>query len=191
MTIRYRTYVVYAAMLVGLAVAFVAVSHARAGEGCCASKAAAPTRTGNQPEYGAVHRRNDPAFRPPHDGQLSKTMWHQFEVVYGPQETQVYLYDVFRAPVSARGVQGEVVMRVRSNGTQFRYPLQYVAVERGQDYLVARVDLTRVQDGDMDVHYELAGLPHREAPTASFSQVFSMMRAAYVLSRIYDSDERE
>jgi hypothetical protein len=104
--------------------------------------------------------------------------WHQTEVVYGPQETRVYLYDLYRSPVSARGVQGQVIMRVRSNGTQFRYPLQHVPVERGQDFLVARVDLTRVQDGDMDVYYELAGLPNREAPTVKFAQVYSMTRPA-------------
>lgn len=105
--------------------------------------------------------------------------WQQIEVVYGPQETRVYLYDIYRSPVSTRGVQGQAIMRVRSNATEFRYPLQYVPVERGQDYLVAHVDLTRVQNGDMDVHYELAGLPNREVHTASFSQVFSMMQPVY------------
>ena len=70
-------------------------------------------------------------------------------------------------------------MRVRSNGNQFQYPLQHVPVESGQDYLVARVDLTHVENGDMDVHYELEGLPNREAPGATFSQVFSMMRPGY------------
>jgi hypothetical protein len=174
MTIRYRTYAAYAATLIGLAVAFAAVSHTRAGESCCGSKAATSTRNSRQPDYGPVQQRNDPAFRPPHGGQLSKTLWHQFEVIYGPQETRLYLYDVYRGAVSTRDVQGQVVMRVRSNGGRFQYPLRYVPVESGQDYLVATVDLTHVEDGDMDVHYELAGLANREAPTAEFSQVFSM-----------------
>ena len=174
MIIRYKTYLAYAAVLVGLSVAFTAVSQAKAGD-CCGSKTATSSQTGNRSGYQAVQRRNDPPFRPPHGGQLSKTLWNKYEVFYGPQETRIYLYDIFGDPLSARGVQGHVVMHVRSNNTQFQYPLQYAPVEHGQDYLVVRVDLMRVYDGDMDVHYELAGLANRDAPTASFSQVFSML----------------
>ncbi len=147
---------------------------------CCesGSKTASCDSSGTQQHSDghAGHQRADPPFRAPHGGQLSKTNWNYFEVVYGPRETRVYVYDLFRSPVPAREMQGDVIMQVRSNGGKFRYPLQYARGADGQDYLALRVDLTRVRNGDMDVHFDLAGLPNRESPRARFSQAFALPR---------------
>lgn len=115
----------------------------------------------------------EPPSRAPHGGQLAATTWHNFEIVYGPHETRVYVYDTFRVPTSARGISGHAFMRVRSNGGEYRYPLEFVPVQHGHDYLAIRVDLTRVHDGDMDVLFEMAGMPSREAPTARISSLFA------------------
>lgn len=120
--------------------------------------------------------RFDPSFQAPHKGQLSKTLVNYIEVVYGPQETHVYVYDMYRAPQSARGIQGQALMRVRSTGREYRYPLQYVPAPDGQDYLSIAVDLTRVLDGDMEVDYELADLPSEIRSTANFTQTFTLHR---------------
>lgn len=115
----------------------------------------------------------EPPSKAPHGGQLAATTWYHFEIVYGPHETRVYVYDTFRVPTSARGISGHAFMRVRSNGGEYLYPLEFVPVQREQDYLAVRVDLTRVHDGDMDVLFELAGMPSREAPRARISSLFA------------------
>ncbi len=107
----------------------------------------------------------------PHGGQVFKSIWNAYEVVYGPQETRVYIYDIYHNPISVRGIQGGARMRVRSNGSEYRYPLQAPV---GRDYLVMQVDLSRVRDGDMDVLFDLENLPNGEQRTVRFAQTFVM-----------------
>ncbi|MBX9792615.1 MAG: hypothetical protein K2Y37_27255 [Pirellulales bacterium] len=119
----------------------------------------------------------DPPFVAPHSGQLSRTTGNRFEVVYGPYETRIYVYDAFRAPKSAQGIQGSATMQVQSTGQVFQYPVQFVAVTGGQDYLAIQVDLTRVRDGDMKIDFQLANVPSDFERSARFTQLFSMSRA--------------
>ncbi|HUG67221.1 MAG TPA: hypothetical protein VMM76_05700 [Pirellulaceae bacterium] len=182
MTVNTRNITMLTALVVVASLGGPTAQEARASESCCSSKSRKSSSAGAGACGGdscstdrvSGQRRNDPPFQAPHGGQLTKRIWNTYEVVYGPHETRVYLYDPFRSPVSARGIQGGVVMRVRSNGGEFRYPLQYASVSGGHDYLVSQVDLTRVRDGDMDVYFELANLPNRDEPSVSFSQVFAM-----------------
>jgi hypothetical protein len=109
----------------------------------------------------------------PHGGQLSLTRGSCFEVFYAPNETRVYIYDSRGQSLSARGIRGQVIMRLRGNGQESRFPLEYVQGS-GEDYLAVRVDVSRVRDGDMDAHFELAGLPSRSEPTARFVQTFAL-----------------
>ncbi len=170
-----------AALATTLLISGVTASDVLAGS-CCgggsdASKGAAqPGDVDCHSGQGAAKRQvNDPPFEAPHGGQLSK-FGNYYEVVYGPQETRVYLYDMFRYPLAARAVQGDVVMRVRSTGREFRYPLQYVPAGNGQDHLIAQVDLTRVRDGDMDVRFDLRDVPGILTKTARFEQRFAISR---------------
>ena len=118
-----------------------------------------------------------------HGGQMTATARHVFEVVYQPQESLVYVYDPAQRPISARSVGGEIVMRVRGNSQEYRYPLQYVPTPGGQhDYLAARVDVSRVRDGDMTVEIVLANLPSREEPSARFTQTFALSRRALTVT---------
>jgi hypothetical protein len=120
---------------------------------------------------------------PPHGGQIHKSIWNVYEVAYGPQETRIYVYDIFHNPVVARGIQGQAFLRVRSNGGQYRYPLQHVMERDGRDYLAFRVDLTRVRDGDMDVHLELTNMPNRDERTVRFAQVFSRNQPTHLAAK--------
>lgn len=174
------------ALMVGL------TSREANAQACCSSKACSSNSatSGSEDCHAAtptIQRPDDPPFRAPHGGQLSKTTWNYFEAVYGPHETRLYAYSMFRSPLSTRGMQGQVFLRVRSNGGQFRYPLQYVAVERGQDYLSVHVDLTHVLDGDMDVYFDLTGLPNRAAPSARFVQNFVIFKSVPTREGAYAS----
>jgi YHS domain-containing protein len=68
-------------------------------------------------------------------------------------------------------------MQVQSTGRAFRYPVQFIPANNGQDYLAIPVDLTHVRDGDMKITFELANVTSDLEPSARFTQVFSMSRA--------------
>lgn len=111
----------------------------------------------------------------PHGGQISQTAGFQFEVFYGSQETRLYIYNAQGRPISASGLRGEVVFRVRGNDRDFRFPLEHVRTQR-EEFAVARVDVSGIRDGDMQAIFDLYGLPNRSAPNARFSQTFALSR---------------
>jgi hypothetical protein len=120
--------------------------------------------------------------RPPHGGQVTAAADSAgfFEVVYLPQETRVYLYGPKQEPLSARGVRGQAVMRVRGYTRDFPFPLKYVAAPPGskeQDYLAAAVDVRRIRDGDMTATFSLEDLSDRQHPKASFTQTAALAQA--------------
>ena len=102
-----------------------------------------------------------------------------FEVVYRPLETRVYLYSKDGQPLSARGVQGQLAMRIQGRQQVFRFPLKHVARpggSTGQDYLAAAVDVSRVRDGQMTVTVELTNLPNPQHPQTVFTQMFALSK---------------
>lgn len=120
----------------------------------------------------------DRSMQPRHGGQITASKHHYFEVVYTPSETRLYVYNASQLGINARYVKGDAVMTVRSSGRSGRFPLQVVAQPTftgDLGYLVATVDVAQVQDGDMDVQFELQKLPSEE-PSVSFTQVFSLTR---------------
>ncbi|MBI2827214.1 MAG: hypothetical protein HYX69_21290 [Planctomycetia bacterium] len=118
-----------------------------------------------------------------HGGQLVKGQRQYFEVVYLPRETRVYLYGDDLRPLTAREASGEVLMQVRGNPQVFRYRPRYAAQQPGsaeQDYLVAEVDVSQIRDGDMQVTFDLTGLPDAQERSARFSQTFALARGVAV-----------
>jgi len=136
----------------------------------------------HQARQPAEHQPDDTARAPAasrgaHGGQVTQTASYCLEVVYRPQEIRVYLYESSMRPVTARGVQGRVAMKAQGQQRIVRLPLRYVAPAAGsreQDYLAAKVDVSRVRDGSMTVTFELADLPHPKEPQASFTQEFAL-----------------
>lgn len=126
--------------------------------------------------FGGGFERQSITGRAPHGGRISKTFLHYIEVVYFPHETRIYLYGTAQNPLSANGVSGEVLMQVRGNPQVFRYPVQYVPKDSNtdQDYLVVKVDVTRVRDQDMEVTIELKNLPQRQESDARIIQTFAL-----------------
>lgn len=127
----------------------------------------------------------------PHGGQMTIAGPHCFEVVYRPKETRVYLHGADHRPMSMRGVQGHMFMRVRGNDKVFRHPLTHVkphAGSTGQDYLAAAVDVSRIRDADMFATFELANLPNARQPQASFSQTFALSKIPVTVASLDQSD---
>ena len=115
----------------------------------------------------------------PHGGQMTMAGPHCFEVVYRPKETRIYLHGADHRPMSMRGVHGYMLMQVRGNDKVFRHPLTHVtpqAGSRGQDYLAATVDTSRIRDGDMTATFDLTGLPNAQQPQANFTQKFAISK---------------
>ncbi len=122
-----------------------------------------------------------PAAQPsPHGGQISVAEPFRFEVVYQPRETHVYLYDASNRPISARGVQGQVTMKVRGYEKVYRYPLKFAAAGTGadtHDCLALALDVSRIKDGDMTATFALENLPDRQQSRTAFTQTFALSRA--------------
>lgn len=110
----------------------------------------------------------------PHGGQVTAASRHDFEVVYMPQEVRIYIYSPSREQLSAQGVRGEVVMQVNGYAQPFRYPVQTVTDSAGLSYLSVAVNVSRVRDGDMQVTFQLTGLPLPDEPRARFTQTFAL-----------------
>lgn len=120
----------------------------------------------------------DRPMQPRHGGQITATKHHYFEVVYTPSEARLYVYNASQLGINARYLKGDVVMTVRSSGQSGRFPLQVVAQQAftgDLGYLAAKVDVSQVQDGDMEVQFEVHQLPSEE-PRVSFTQDFFLTR---------------
>ena len=146
----------------------------------------APVRTAGDHHAGHDHDHDhghaeDPIMsHPPHGGQVESTGGFRFEVVYQPRQTRIYLYEPGGRALSTQGVQGELVMQVRGNSNVFRFPIRQAPRTAGpdkQDYLVVDADVSRVRDGDMQVTFDLANLPHRSERQARFTQTFALLRS--------------
>jgi hypothetical protein len=148
---------------------------------------------GSSHDAHAGHGHGTPSARPTgqHGGQLAASKDGAFEVVYQPKEIRVYLYGASEKPVSAKGAQGKVTLRVRGHDKDFRYPLKYVAPAadaQGPDYLTVAVDVSRIRDGDMKASFQLTDLPF-EQPKAEFTQTFALSRLPVVLAALEKADE--
>ncbi|OHB84080.1 MAG: hypothetical protein A2V98_10625 [Planctomycetes bacterium RBG_16_64_12] len=129
--------------------------------------------------------------RSPHGGQMTVAGPFCFEAVYRPKETRLYLYGADHRAMSARGVQGQISLRVRGNDKVYRFPLEYVAPQAGSpghDYVAAAVDVSRVRDGDMTVAFELVDLPDARQPEAAFMQTFALSQPQVTLVMLDESD---
>ncbi|MCL4194925.1 MAG: hypothetical protein KJZ87_24510, partial [Thermoguttaceae bacterium] len=120
-----------------------------------------------------AHRQTPVEVRPQHGGQVAAIEPHVFEVVYLPQEVRVYLFDMYRRPLSVAGVEGEVVFTVAADGRQFRYPLAPAAppaVPGAADYLRLPLDLSGVAPGQVEARFHFTRLPHGIVSPPDFVQ---------------------
>lgn len=143
----------------------------------------------SSPEAGLPHTGKEMVAA--HGGQMTTVGQLCFEVVYRPKETRVYLFGADHRPVSARGVQAQLAMRVPGNEKWFRFPLRHVAADSetaGDDYLAAAVDVSRIRDGRMTVAFQLKNLANSQEPEATFRQTFALSKLTVTVAAIGPSD---
>lgn len=117
--------------------------------------------------------------RPPHGGQVISQLPYIFEVVYQPRETHLFLYDSLQQPLTAEGVQAEILMQPHYAQQSLRFPLRFVAPAPGTpepNHLSTAVDVSHVPDGQMTVTFRLDGLPDHQQPRVAFTHLFALTR---------------
>jgi hypothetical protein len=146
---------------------------------CCAGHSHSTAGPGHgHAQHGTAT--SEPAKQPaPHGGQITTLPDGACEVVYQPKETRVYLYEKSGQPISAKGVEGEITLRVHGNDQLLRYPLRYIAPpggSEGHDYLAVAVDVSQIRDGDMEARFQLLNLPFQRRQT-TFVQTFALSKS--------------
>ncbi len=84
-----------------------------------------------------------------------------------------------------------MLMQVRGNDKVSHHPLTHVTPRTGstgQDYLAAKVDVSRIRNGDMIATFGLENLPNAQQPRANFSQVFALSRILVTVAPLEQSD---
>ena len=115
----------------------------------------------------------------PHGDEYLQTEAVQYEIVYMPLQTRIYLFDKKMKPLSARDTHVQMLLTLPSESNPRRIPFQYVAVPAvagEQDYVVAVFDMRQLRDRETPITFEFSGLPDRRHPTASFTPVFSLAK---------------
>lgn len=109
-------------------------------------------------------------------GMLKRGWRHQLEVVCSVDGIRIFLYDSAGAPLSPEGASGDVVFEARNDPRQWRFPIEYVsqAGSGPRAHLAVRADLSRVRDGELEMLFELTGLPHPEEPRLRFAKTFAL-----------------
>lgn len=175
---RFQKALAVLAMTVSLAWALGPSNAAAQGHAGHAGHAGHGAPAAHDPHSAAAEQA--PTQKSPHGGQLTRTARHTAEVVYHPRETRVYLYGMTGDPVAVKGIQGEMAMQVRGSDEVLRVPLKEAAQpagSKGQGYLTAAVDVSRIRDGDMTVTMELTGLADEREPKVHFNQTFALFKA--------------
>jgi hypothetical protein len=139
-----------------------------------------------------------------HGGQVTVTEEFQFEVVFSRDAVQLYLYDGEKSPVSAEEINGTVRFAFRGlGGKSSSLELAYVGSvdeekgahghEKGngrqqQDFLQAKVDLNKLQEGDMIAGFALKNLPGEKEKEVEFRESFKLARlVGYLCLQLLDA----
>jgi hypothetical protein len=113
--------------------------------------------------------------RTPHGGEYLVSEKNQYEIVYMPLQTRIYLFDSERKPLSARNVHAQMSLKLPSESAPRRIPFGYAAMPAGtaeQDYVVAVFDNRQLKDDETPITFEFSGLADRSNAASSFTSLF-------------------
>lgn len=117
-----------------------------------------------------------------HGGHVSKTKAHHFEVVFLRDGIRVYVMSAAKQAIDPAHVQGAVKVEFQEKGKKSKTAtLEHVAPARGAHepgYLHAKLDLSKVSEGEAEATFKLQGLPDRKERAVSFEQKFHLARLA-------------
>jgi hypothetical protein len=135
-----------------------------------------------------VHRPS-PGLPPltPHGGEFLSTKTNDYEVVYMPLQTRIYLFDNQRNPMSARDLHAQMTVQLPTEKVPRQIAFQYVPMPAGateQDYVMAQIDLRPLEGDKTFITLEFWGLPDGRYPTASFTPHYSCFRTRPYVAKV-------
>jgi len=109
-----------------------------------------------------------------HDGSVTMTERHHFEVVFHEDELRVYVYTMAQDPINnPKGISGSAFFKSKSGDT-LTLKLSYVAPDSAshstQGYLSAKHDFSGVKKGTMKASFTIDGLANPKEPSVTFRE---------------------
>lgn len=104
-----------------------------------------------------------------HGGDVTMTKEFHFETTFHNEGIHLYLYDRGQKPISAKGVTGKVLFRLR-DGSESEVQLEYISKKDGvsPDYLEGKSRLLSAKEGEFKAVFHLEGLPRQEEKIQDF-----------------------
>ncbi|MBI3271203.1 MAG: hypothetical protein HYZ53_19525 [Planctomycetes bacterium] len=113
-----------------------------------------------------------------HGGEATMTKEFHFEVAFHSDGVHVHLYDGKQAPISGKGVTGSVDVKFKdAKRALLHAELAWVEDAAAGGYLGARLELTKIDEGDAKATFKLKGLPGKAEKDVEFTQSFKMARS--------------
>lgn len=105
----------------------------------------------------------------PHGGTLRQVDGMQIETVVAPGGLRVFAYDRQGQPMDVRDGRGLAMLKVEGGAKRYRYDLYpEIAKDGSAASLAVAVDLSRIAGRNVDVEYQLVGLPGSGRRPAKF-----------------------
>lgn len=107
----------------------------------------------------------------PHGGKVTQLENLQIESVVAPGGMQLFVYDRQGQPLDVRNAKGLAMLKVDGDTKRYRYDLfPEIAKDRSATSLAVAVDLSRIGGRNVELGYQLVGLPGMERVPLKFAQ---------------------
>ncbi len=109
-----------------------------------------------------------------HDGSVTMTDKHHFEVVFHEKELRVYVYTIKQDPITnLKGLSASAFLKSKGGDT-LTLKLSYVAPDSAmkstQGYLSAKHDFSAVKNGTMKASFSIDGLDNPKETSVTFRE---------------------
>jgi hypothetical protein len=109
-----------------------------------------------------------------HQGSVTMTDKHHFEVVFHNEELRIYVYTMAQDPIpNLKGVSGSAFLKSKKGDT-LSLKLSYVAPDSSmkstQGYLTAKHDFSGVKKGTMKCSFNIDGLANPKETSVNFRE---------------------
>jgi hypothetical protein len=111
----------------------------------------------------------------PHGGLFTTTESNDYEIVFMPLQTRVYVYDKSRKPLDVQNVRVQMMLQIPGEKQKRQMPMQPVIVPPGaasQNYMVAAFDTSELRS-ETPITFEFSDSSKPHQTPASFTPIFS------------------
>jgi YHS domain-containing protein len=106
----------------------------------------------------------------PHGGSVQQVGTTQFETLIEPGGLRLFAYDSQGQPLDLRAARGLATLQIKGDAKRYRYDLfPELRQDKSALSLAATVDLSRLAGRQVDVRYQLVGIPGSERRPAQFA----------------------